>query len=170
MSRYKILDKKGTGRAAVIVQKINTIQRNLSACENERWLERKAPEPTISELKVFPVQNNYWESISIQRPSPFWTREPGYILRFSRAWNIHMIRVLLAWRFQAERVMESCIKAPESCRGWEMCGRTRSPLLGPERPFCEAVQGRPQSDGDKVAMEHLPRKAVGEEQISLRKR
>lgn len=51
-----------------------------------------------------------------------------------------------------------------------MCGRTRSPLLGPERPFCEAVQGRPQSDGDKVAMEHLPRKAVGEEQISLRKR
>lgn len=51
-----------------------------------------------------------------------------------------------------------------------MCGRTRSPLLGPERPFCEAVQGRPQSDGDKVAMGHLPRKAVGEEQISLRKR
>lgn len=58
MNSWKIMDKTGTDRAFEVVKEINTTQSNPSACVNASLLETKEPKPTITELKVFPVQSN----------------------------------------------------------------------------------------------------------------
>lgn len=58
ISRYKIMTKEGTDRASEIVKETNSTPRTLALVKC-KLTERKEPEPTLSELKMFPVHNNY---------------------------------------------------------------------------------------------------------------